>query len=508
MKPKKTVALIILDGWGLAPPGPGNAVALAHTPTFDRLWETCPKTTLEASGEAVGLPKGQMGNSEVGHTNLGAGRVVYQPATLISKQVREGAFFENPALLDAMEKARGKRLHLMGLISDGGVHSQLSHLLALLEMAKQQGVEHVYVHAFSDGRDTPPTSGAGYLKVVQDKLAQLGFSQGGIATVMGRYWAMDRDKRWERTEKAYRALRFGEGSVTKPPASKALEAAYGNGVTDEFIEPLILNPKGCIRPEDSVIFFNFRPDRARQLTHALCDPQFSAFDRGQPLAAPLTTMTRYESTFNNPVAYLPQARLPGILGEVISAAQLRQFRCAETEKYAHVTYFFNNGREDPFPGEDRHLVPSPKVPTYDLQPQMSAHDVSKVAAERICSGDYAFVLVNFANPDMVGHTGIIEAAVKAVEAADHGLQVLLHALADINGQALVVADHGNAECMVQSDGTPHTAHTTNPVPLIYVGQRRCELADGGKLADVAPTVLSCLGIRQPQEMTGRCLIQA
>ena len=506
MKPKKTVALIILDGWGLAAPGPGNAVTLANTPTFDRIWKTCPSTTLEASGQAVGLPEGQMGNSEVGHSNLGAGRVVYQPSTLISKQIREGIFFENSVFLAAMQKARGSRLHLMGLVSDGGVHSQLTHLLALLEMAKQQELEQVYVHAFTDGRDTTPTSGAGFLKVIQEKLDQLEFPQGGIATITGRYWAMDRDKRWERTEKAYRALCFGEGQITETPAPEALQQAYQSGETDEFITPLILHPKGLIQPQDVVIFFNFRPDRARQLSHALSDPDFSAFERGQALDLEFTMMTQYESTLKGPVAYPPQARLPNILGQVVSDAGYRQFRCAETEKYAHVTYFFNNGKEDPFPGEDWQLIPSPKVATYDLQPEMSVRAVTETTAQRIRSGDDAFVLVNLANPDMVGHTGVIEAAVRAVEAADRGLGVLLEALG--NGQALVVADHGNAECMLQPDGTPHTAHTTNPVPLIHVGGPHRMLVQGGKLGDVAPTILACLGIPQPAEMTGQCLIKS
>ncbi len=507
MNADKTVALIILDGWGLTAPGPGNAVEAAHTPTFDRIWKECPHTTLDASGEAVGLPDGQMGNSEVGHTNLGAGRVVYQPSTLISKQIREGEFFQNQVLLEAMKKAKGKRLHLMGLVSDGGVHSQLTHLLALLEMAKNQELETVFIHAFLDGRDTIPTGGADYLATVQQKLDELNFSHGKVATIIGRYWVMDRDKRWERTELSYRALRQGAGTAWENSAEAAIRQQYEQGETDEFIKPIILDTGGSIQDDDVVIFFNFRPDRARQISHAFTDETFDGFDRGPKPKLHYVGMTKYESNLDIEVAYPPQDRLKNILGEVIADSGLKQFRLAETEKYAHVTYFFNNGREAPFDGEDQQLIPSPKVPTYDLQPEMSSASVTQAAVDRISSGEYAFVLINFANPDMVGHTGVIPAAINAVEATDVGLSKILDAIKHINGDALIVADHGNAEVMLQPDGSPHTAHTTNPVPLIYVGSQDLTLDAGGKLGDVAPTVLHLLDIKQPEEMTGQCLIQ-
>lgn len=505
----KTVALIILDGWGLAPRGKGNAVALADTPTFDRIWSSCPHTTLEASGVAVGLPAGQMGNSEVGHTNLGAGRVVYQLSTRISKAIAEGDFFENTVLLEAMRRARSSRLHLLGLVSDGGVHSQLDHLLALLSLAKSQQVKQVYVHAFLDGRDTAPTSGAGYLEIVQDQLAQLAFEAGSIATLIGRYWAMDRDKRWERTERAFAALRDGEGEqTTDRSASDVVQARYLNDETDEFMQPLILDPQGSINDGDVAIFFNFRPDRARQLSHAFVDEDFQGFDRKARPAVHFVGMRHYESNLVMPVAFPANGRLKHILGAVISQAGLKQFRCAESEKYAHVTYFFSNGREIPFAGEDQELIPSPKVATYDLQPEMSASEVARVTAEHICSGQYAFVLVNFANPDMVGHTGVIAAAAKAVETTDSSLARILTAVRQIDGDALVVADHGNAECMLHPDGSPHTAHTTHPVPLVYVGNRSLKLLSGGKLCDVAPTLLHLLNIPKPDEMSGRCLVQS
>jgi len=507
MPAKKTVVLVILDGWGLAPADPGNAVAKAHTPTFERIWKQFPHTTLDASGEAVGLPHGQMGNSEVGHTNLGAGRVVYQPSAQISKAIRNGDFFVNKVLLEAMHRARESRLHLMGLISDGGVHSQLDHLLALLELAKREKVNPLYVHAFMDGRDTSPTSGGGYLKTVEAKLSGLGLPTASIATVMGRYWAMDRDKRWERTNRAFRALRFGEGERWKGSATVALQSAYQKGETDEFIQPIVLETQGRIEDGDAVIFLNFRPDRARQLSHAFVDADFQGFDRqGQPLVH-FVGMTRYEESLTMAVAFPPMERLKNTLGEVISLRGWKQLRCAETEKYAHVTYFFNNMREEPFVGEDRQLIPSPKVATYDLQPEMSVPQVARLTAERIRSGQYAFVLVNFANPDMVGHTGVFQAAVQAVQATDVALGVVLEAVEEVGGEGLVLADHGNAECMLQPDGSAHTAHTTNPVPCIYVGRQSVTLRSGGALCDVAPTLLRLLEIPQPREMSGRCLIQ-
>lgn len=508
MTAAKTVALIILDGWGLAPRDKGNAVALANTPTFDRIWSSCPHTTLEASGAAVGLPDGQMGNSEVGHTNLGAGRVVYQLSTRISKAIAAGDFFENTVLLEALRRARSSRLHLLGLVSDGGVHSQLDHLLALLDLAKSQQVKQVYVHAFLDGRDTSPTSGAGYLKIVQDKLAQLAFESGSIATLTGRYWAMDRDKRWERTERAFVALRAGHGEQsTDRAAPDAVQARYLNDETDEFIQPLILDPQGTVNDGDVAIFFNFRPDRARQLCHAFADEDFQGFERKAKPEVHFVGMRHYESNLAMPAAFPENGQLQHVLGAVINQAGLKQFRCAESEKYAHVTYFFNNGREIPFEGEEQELIPSPKVATYDLQPEMNASEVARVTSERIRSGQYAFVLVNFANPDMVGHTGVVVAAKKAVEATDSCLAQILSAVEQIGGDALVVADHGNAERMFHPDGSPHTAHTTNPVPLVYVGNRSLKWWSGGKLCDVAPTILHLLNIPKPDEMSGRCLIQ-
>jgi len=507
MSTEKIVVLVVLDGWGLDRPGQGNAVALANTPTFDTLWETCPTTTLAASGQAVGLPDGQMGNSEVGHSNLGAGRVVYQASTRISKAIRERGFFDNAVLLEAMTRARTGRLHLMGLVSDGGVHSQLDHVLALLELAKKQGVSKVYVHAFLDGRDCSPHGGVGFVNTVEQKLHDLAFERGAVATLTGRYWAMDRDKRWSRTELAYRALRSGEGQRVSCSASEAVQRAYGEGQTDEFIKPIVVDASGTIEDGDVVLFFNFRPDRARQLSHALGDEVFSGFERGPRPDVHFVAMTLYESNLDVPVAFPPVTRLKNVLGEVLSDAGLRQFRCAETEKYAHVTYFFNNGREDPFPGEEQQLVPSPQVATYDLQPEMSAHGVGQLVATRVQSGAYAFVLVNFANPDMVGHTGVIAAAVKAVEAADAALGRVLQAVKGVGGGALVLADHGNAEVMLRPDGSPHTAHTTNPVPLVYVGPQALKLRSGGALCDVAPTVLRLLDLPQPAEMDGQCLIQ-
>lgn len=507
MDAKKTVVLVVLDGWGLAPDGPGNAVARAKKPTFDHIWTHLPHTTLDASGEAVGLPQGQMGNSEVGHTNLGAGRVVYQSSAQISKAIRDGDFFTNEVLLEAMHRAREGRLHLMGLISDGGVHSQLDHLLALLELAEREKVNQLYVHAFMDGRDTSPTSGVGYLKTVEATLGSLRLPTASIATVMGRYWSMDRDKRWERTNRAFRALRFGEGERWKGPATSAIQHAYEKGETDEFIQPIVLETQGGIEDGDAVIFFNFRPDRARQLSHAFVDAGFQGIDRQGRPQVHFVGMTRYEESLTMAVAFPPMERLKNTLGEVISLQRWKQFRCAETEKYAHVTYFFNNMREEPFVGEDRQLIPSPKVATYDLQPEMSVSQVAQRAAERIRSRQYAFVLVNFANPDMVGHTGVFQAAVQAVQATDEALGVVLGAVEEVGGEALVLADHGNAECMLQPDGSAHTAHTTNPVPCICVGKRSITLRSGGALCDVAPTLLRLLEIPQPREMSGRCLIQ-
>jgi 2,3-bisphosphoglycerate-independent phosphoglycerate mutase len=507
------IALVVLDGWGLAPPGPGNAVALAHTPVMDRLWTGYPHTSLHASGADVGLPEGQMGNSEVGHLNLGAGRVVVQSLTRINAAIASGDFFRNPVLCRAAEVGRGARLHLIGLASEGGVHSSLGHLLALLELARREGVADVCVHAITDGRDTPPGSARGYLDTLVAEMRRLGV--GRLATVMGRYYAMDRDRRWERTERAFRALVLGEGERAADHA-EALERAArrrqpnGEGPeTDEFLLPTVLGPEDSrIRAEDAVVCFNWRADRVRQLVRALTDPDFAEFSRPWPRVRYFAGMCPYDTVRPLPAAF-PGMEVPLPLGEVVSRAGIGQLRLAETEKYAHVTYFFNGGNETPYPGEDRILVPSPKVATYDLQPEMSAAEVAARGAEAIRSGRYGLVVVNFANPDMVGHTGILAAAVRACEAADRGLGEILAAVEEQGGMALVLADHGNAEVMVDPEtGGPHTAHTTNPVPCVLVGRPGAVLRSGGRLGDVAPTLLELLGLPQPDVMTGRSLLQA
>ena len=520
------VALIILDGWGLAAPGPGNAVALARTPRMDRILATCPHARLAASGGDVGLPDGQMGNSEVGHMNLGAGRVVLQTLTRIHRAVADGSFFENAALRatcalvaaqTGADRAPGPdsgapRLHLVGLCSEGGVHSALSHLVALLRLARRAGVGDVCVHAVTDGRDTAPGTAAAYLDQVARAMAEIGV--GRLATVMGRYYAMDRDQRWERTEQAYRAL-CGEGPrALDHRAALALAAGRtapnGRGPeTDEFITPTVIGTEGTLRAGDAVIFFNFRADRARQLTLALAAPAFAPFARA--LGGPVRHfcgMCDYGVIPGQHFAF------PGLdagvpLGEVISRAGLRQLRLAETEKYAHVTYFFNGGVEAPYPGEERALVPSPRVATYDLCPEMSAAGIAERATAAIVAGEHALLVVNFANPDMVGHTGSLPAAIAACEAADTGLGRLLDALERSGGGALVVADHGNAEVMRDPDtGLPHTAHTTNPVPCVLVGHARGARLRDGRLADVAPTLLQWMGLPQPAEMDGRSLLAA
>jgi 2,3-bisphosphoglycerate-independent phosphoglycerate mutase len=492
----RPVCLVVLDGWGLAPAGPGNAVDLADTPTFDRLWATCPHTTLAASGRAVGLPDGQMGNSEVGHLNLGAGRVVRQDLVRIGDDIASGGLFENPVLVEACRRAAGSALHLMGLVSDGGVHSHIDHLLALLELARRQAVEQVHVHAFTDGRDVSPTSGAGFLEQVPN-----------LATVVGRYYAMDRDRRWDRTRRAYDAIVHGQGMVVDDPVA-AVRESYQRGVTDEFLEPMVVGDpaEGRVRAADSVIFFNFRPDRARQLTRALIEPGFREFDRGPDPPRPhLVQMTEYSEDFDAPVAY-PSEALTGVLAQVLAALAVPQLHVAETEKYPHVTYFFDGGSEHRSPGEEWSLVDSPRdVPTYDRKPAMSAQGVSRMFCEGIAGGSYGFGLVNFANPDMVGHTGVIPAVVEAVETVDRCLADVVSTVDGLGGVCLITADHGNAEQMLQADGSPHTAHTTNPVPLILTG-RRAGLADGGRLADVAPTVLDLLGIPRPDTMEGRSLL--
>jgi 2,3-bisphosphoglycerate-independent phosphoglycerate mutase len=482
------VALIILDGWGCAPPGPGNAVELAETPVFDGLWARFPHTTLEASGEAVGLPHGQMGNSEVGHLTIGAGRVVYQDLVRINKAITDGSFFENEALVAAFDRARerGGGVHLLGLASYGGVHSHIDHLRALLELARRQGMEQrTHVHAFTDGRDVSPTSAA-------NDLAELLSEGADIVTVCGRYYAMDRDGRWERTERAFNAIRSGDGEPADDPIA-AVRASYERGVTDEFIEPVVL-PGPRLGAGDAAVFFNFRPDRARQLTQRLLEA-----------GCDLTTMTRYREDFPCPVAFEEQD-VRGTMAEVLAEHNLRQLHLAETEKYAHVTYFFNGGREDEWPGETRILVPSPRdVPTYDKKPEMSAHEVASRFEEEIGNG-YGFAVVNFANPDMVGHTGSIPAVVEAVETVDGCLGRVAAAVEGLGGVCVVTADHGNAEQMLEEDGiSPFTAHTVNPVPLV-VTIPGAQLATGGSLADLVPTCLGLLGIPPERGMTGRQLV--
>jgi 2,3-bisphosphoglycerate-independent phosphoglycerate mutase len=490
------VCLIVLDGWGLAPPGPGNAVDLAETPVFDDLWARYPHTQLEASGRAVGLPEGQQGNSEVGHTNLGAGRVVLQDLVRIDADIESGAFAENAVLREACRRGRDSALHLLGLVSDGGVHSHVRHLEALIRLAAAEGVEHVFVHAFTDGRDTSPTAGAGFLERIP-----------GVVTVCGRYYAMDRDQRWDRTQRAYDAIVHGE-AARAGDAAEAVRAAYAAGVTDEFVEPVVIGDpaRGRIRSGDAAIFFNFRPDRARQLSRALVEADFDGFDRGPDPPLPhLVQMTEYADDIPAPVAY-PNENLSDVLAHVLAAHGAGQLHVAETEKYAHVTYFFDGGAEEREAGEEWRLIASPRdVATYDEAPAMSAEGVAAEVCARLAGGDQRFCLVNFANPDMVGHTGVIPAAVTAVETADACLGRVVAAVHDRGGVCIVTADHGNAETMLNADGSPHTAHTTNPVPLV-VTREDVRLRDGGRLADVAPTVLALLGLPQPSEMDGIALL--
>jgi 2,3-bisphosphoglycerate-independent phosphoglycerate mutase len=483
------VALVILDGWGCAPAGPGNAVELAQTPVFDRLWASYPHTMLKASGQAVGLPPGQMGNSEVGHLTIGSGRVLFQDLMRVNRAIETGELFENDALVGAFEraKARGGNVHLLGLVSYGGVHSHIDHLRALLELARRQGMEdRTWIHAFTDGRDVSPTS------AVND-LAELPVEK--IATVAGRYYAMDRDARWERTERALAALLQRDEGVTGTDPVAEVRRSYDEGVTDEFIEPIVLEGRPRIEKDDSLIFFNFRPDRARQLTQKLLASRFD-----------LTTMTRFRDDFEAPVAFAEQA-VTGVLAAVLAERGVNQLHAAETEKYAHVTYFFNGGREEEFPGEERILVPSPRdVPSYDHKPEMSAHELAERFSEAIRPDEFGFAVLNFANPDMVGHTGSIEAAVKAVETVDACLGQVLAVVEARGGVALVTADHGNAETMLDEKGAPHTAHTSNPVPLVLTDTNASlPVENEGELADLAPTVLGLLGIEPPLQMTGKNL---
>ena len=501
---KKPLVLMILDGFGIAPVE-GNAIAAAKKPNLDKIFAENPHTQIGASGMDVGLPDGQMGNSEVGHTNIGAGRIVYQELTRITKSAQDGDMDKNPALVKAMENAKnnGKALHLMGLLSDGGVHSHNTHLYALLEMAKRMGLEKVFVHCFMDGRDVPPSSGKDYVAQLLEKLEEIGV--GKVATVMGRYYAMDRDNRWERVEKAYAAMVYGEGEQADCPLC-AMQNSYDQEVTDEFVIPTVCKGAEPISEGDSVIFYNFRPDRAREITRTLVDPDFTGFERKKGFF-PLTyvCMTQYDATMPNVnVAYKPES-LDNTFGEYISNKGLTQLRIAETEKYAHVTFFFNGGVEKQYPGEDRILVKSPAVATYDLQPEMSAYEVTDKMVEAVKSGKYDALILNYANCDMVGHTGVFEAAVKAVEAVDTCVGRVVEAVKEMGGCVLLTADHGNADRMVDTDGSPFTAHTTNPVPFCVIN-RPCQLREGGRLADIAPTMLKILELPQPAEMTGESII--
>ncbi|OPX75577.1 MAG: phosphoglyceromutase [Methanosaeta sp. PtaB.Bin018] len=500
----RPLAIIIMDGFGISSQENSNAVAGARKPNLDRFWKNYATTTLGASGLAVGLPRGQMGNSEVGHLNLGGGRVVYQDYTRISMEVETGAIFRNPVLQEAMEAARDSKLHLIGLLSDGGVHSHISHLFALLEIAKKMGLHRVYVHAILDGRDVPPKSASTYLRELEEKFQHIGV--GKVATVSGRYYIMDRDKRWERVERAYRCLTEGIGHKAET-AKRAVADGYERGESDEFLEPTLIDAGGLVEDNDSIIFFNFRPDRAREISRAFVDKDFVQFPT-RPIRVRYTCMTQYDATLKAPVAY-PAQNLDDTLGQVISSAGLRQLRIAETEKYAHVTYFFNGGKEQPNPGEDRVLIPSPKVATYDLKPEMSAYEVKDEVLRRIDSAKYDLIILNFANPDMVGHTGIYDAAVKAVETVDACVGSVVDKILDAGGAVLLTADHGNAEKMVdEATGQPHTAHTTNPVPFTLIINDGVEhrLRNDGILADVAPTALQLLKIKQPEAMTGRSLM--
>ena len=502
----KPIALIIMDGFGISAQTKGNAVASARKPNLDKLMQKYPSTIIAASGLAVGLPKGQMGNSEVGHLNLGAGRVVYQDYTRISLAVEENKLRENPVLTEVMDKARAnaKKQHFLGLLSDGGVHSHNTHLYALLEMAKERGLKDVYVHAVLDGRDVPPKSALTYFQELDSKMRTIGI--GKVATVAGRYYTMDRDKRWERLEQGYRALTEGKGYRAGTP-EQAVTEGYDRGESDEFLKPTIVDQQGLIEDGDCIVFFNFRPDRAREITRAFVDPDFREFERAN-ITVNFVCMTQYDATINAPVAYAPQ-NLDDTLGEIISRAGLKQLRIAETEKYAHVTYFFNGGKEKPNPGEDRVLIPSPKVATYDLQPEMSAYLVTDAVVERIRSGNYGLIILNFANPDMVGHTGIFEATVKAVETVDSCVGRVVEEILAQGGAVLLIADHGNAEKMIDlATGQPHTAHTTNPVPFVLIldDGKTHQLRESGVLADVAPTILDLMGIPVPKAMTGKSLM--
>ncbi|MGP6138674.1 MULTISPECIES: 2,3-bisphosphoglycerate-independent phosphoglycerate mutase [unclassified Jeotgalibaca] len=505
---KKPVAIIILDGFGCRDEIIGNAVAQAKKPNFDRYWNTYPHATMAASGLAVGLPEGQMGNSEVGHTNIGAGRVVYQSLTRIDKAIQDGEFLTNDALKGAYQHAidNDSTLHLFGLVSDGGVHSQLGHILALIESAKHKGVKKLCLHAFLDGRDVDPHAAPGYIKTIENKMAEVGL--GEIATVSGRYYAMDRDKRWERVNLAYNAVMHGEGPQF-PSAQAVVEHSYANNITDEFVLPSVIVkdgvPVGTVKDNDAAIFFNFRPDRAIQLSNAFSNETWTEFDRGvRPQNIKFVTMTLYQDTVLADVAF-PPIGLKNVLAEVLSNNGKTQLHVAETEKYPHVTFFMNGGKHDPFEGEDRILIPSPKVATYDLKPEMSAYEVGDALSAAIDEDKYDAIMLNFANPDMVGHSGMLEPTIKAIEAVDENLGKVVDNIIAHGGYAIIFADHGNADTMITPEGTPHTAHTTVPVPVI-VTKPGVTLRTDGKLADVAPTMLDLMGVAQPEEMTGETLI--
>ncbi len=509
---KKPTVLMILDGYGLNDRKDGNAVAEANTPVMDKLMAECPFVKGNASGMAVGLPDGQMGNSEVGHLNMGAGRIVYQELTRITKEIQDGTFFENPALLKAVENCKQKdsSLHMFGLLSDGGVHSHNTHLYGLLELAKRNGLSRVYVHCFLDGRDTPPASGKGYAEDLEAEMKKIGV--GEIASVTGRYYAMDRDNNYDRVKLAYDALTKGEG-LQAPSGPEGIQASYDRGETDEFVKPTVVmkdgSPVATIKDGDSVIFFNFRPDRAREITRSFCDDDFKGFERGKRLDLTYVCFSDYDPTIPNKEIAFHKISVTNTFGEWLAANNMKQARIAETEKYAHVTFFFNGGVEEPNEGETRTLVNSPKdVATYDLKPQMSAYEVCDKLVEAIKSGEYDVIIINFANPDMVGHTGVEAAAIKAVEAVDECVGKAVEAIKEVNGQMFICADHGNAEQLIDYEtGAPFTAHTTNPVPFIIVNADPAyTLREGGCLADIVPTLIEMMGMQQPEEMTGKSLL--
>ena len=503
---KRPTMLMILDGFGKAPAGPGNAISLADKPNLDHLFATYPNTQLQCCGEAVGLPEGQMGNSEVGHLNIGAGRIIYQDLSLITHAIKDGSFFQNKELNQAMDHVLGNNstLHLLGLVSDGGVHSHIEHLFGLLDMAKQKGITDVAVHAFLDGRDVPPQCAVTYLEQLEAYMKERGL--GRIATISGRYYAMDRDKRWERVQKAYDAMTLGIGEHAAT-AKEAVEASYERGDNDEFVLPTCLDPAVTVDDGDAMIMFNFRPDRAREITRTFVDPAFDGFARQKTIDdLCYICMTEYDATLPNvEIAFKPET-YKNTLGEYISSLGGRQLRIAETEKYAHVTFFFNGGVETPNPGEDRILIPSPKVATYDLQPEMSAYGVTDALLEKIDEDIYDVIILNFANCDMVGHTGVLEAAVAAVEAVDKCVGRIVDRVLAKGGQMLLTADHGNADVMIDENGGPMTAHSLNPVPLIHIAENAAPLADGGRLCDLSPTLLDMMGLAIPPEMTGRSLL--